>query len=131
MNKHPKTEQLLPLQKGAERTKQISALGNAAKKRYAEERKKMKQDLSVLLKVAIKRGDVIKPEDILSLEQADKQNVSAQTAIIISMIKRAILGDVQAAQFLRDTVGEKPTDKLEVDQSLTVEEWAKNHKVKL
>lgn len=58
-------------------------------------------------------------------------NVSVQTAIDIAMIQRAIYGDVQAAIWVRDTVGDKPSDKVELDQSLTVEEWAKTRKVKL
>ena len=49
----------------------------------------------------------------------------------IAMIKRAIMGDVSAYLAIRDTLGEKPSDKLEIDSNLTVEEWAKNHKVKL
>ena len=47
------------------------------------------------------------------------------------MVQRAMMGDVQAAQYIRDTVGEKPSDKVEVDQSLTIEAWAKKNKVKL
>ena len=126
-----RNDNLIPMKKGTQRAKEISAMGNAAKKKKAMERKKMKEDLDILLRVALKKGDITTPEDILSLEEADNENVTAQTGIIIAMIKRALLGDVNAAQYLRDTVGEKPSDKVEVDQSLTIEEWAKNHKVKL
>ena len=99
--------------------------------RVQAERKKMKEELKTLLKVSLRRGDVIDADDVLNLEQAEKLNISVQTAMNIAMIKRAINGDVQAYIALRDTVGEKPTDKVELDTSLTVEEWAKNHKVKL
>lgn len=126
-----RNDNLIPMKKGTQRAKEISAMGNAAKKKKNMERKKMKDDLDVLLKVSLKRGDIVTPDDILSLEEADNENISVQTAIIIAMIKRALMGDVQAAQYLRDTVGEKPSDKVEVDQNLTVESWAKNHKVKL
>lgn len=100
-------------------------------RRKSEERRKMKDELNILLQMALKRGDVVEPEDVLSMEEAEKLNVSAQTAIAIAMLKRAMMGDVQAGQFIRDTVGEKPSDKVEVDQSLTIESWAKTHNVKL
>jgi len=131
MNKHPRTDQLIPMEKGTERTKEISRMGNEKQKQLRAERKRMKDDLDILLKVSLKRGDVITSDDILSLDEADKANIPVQTAINIAMIKRALMGDVQAAQYLRDTVGEKPSDKVEVDQNLTVETWAKKHKVKL
>ena len=35
--------------------------------------------------------------------------------MIDSMIEQANKGNVQAITFLRDTVGEKPTDKIEAD----------------
>lgn len=100
-------------------------------RKKSEERRKMKDELNILLQMALKRGDVVEPEDVLSMEEAEKLNVSAQTAIAIAMLKRAMMGDVQAGQFIRDTVGEKPSDKVEVDQSLTIESWAKSHNVKL
>lgn len=95
------------------------------------EKKKMKDDLITLLKASLKRGDIVDAEDVLSLDEAEGKNISVQTAMNIAMIKRAIHGDVSAYLAVRDTIGEKPSDKLEIDSSLTVEEWAKNHKVKL
>ena len=124
-------ENLKPFKKGDPRTKGISAMGGEATKRVYAERKKMKDELNSLLKIALKRGDIISADDVLSLEEAEDANISAQTAINIAMIKRAIMGDVQAAQYLRDTVGEKPSDKVELDQSLTIEAWAKKNKVRL
>ena len=69
--------------------------------------------------------------DVQNIAEAENINIDAQTALSIAMVQRAMLGDVQAATFIRDTIGEKPTDKVEVDQSLTIEEWAKNHRPKL
>ena len=124
-------DNLVFLKKGDARTKEIQRKGVEAHSRACAERRKMKEELNTLLKISLRRGDIIDADDVLSLEEADKANISVQTAINIAMIKRAIMGDVQAAQYLRDTVGEKPTDKVELDQSLTVEAWAKKHKVKL
>ena len=126
--------------KGMQKIKEMREQGlipksnsESAKRAYStrREREKMRDELKTLLTVSLNRGDVIDADDILSLDQAEKSNITAQTAMNIAMIKRAIMGDVQAYLAVRDTIGEKPTDKIELDTSLTVEEWAKNHKVKL
>ena len=97
----------------------------------AEARKSMASTLNILLTKAIKRGELVNAEDVQNIADAENINIDAQTALSIAMVQRAMLGDVQAATFIRDTIGEKPTDKVEVDQSLTIEEWAKNHRPKL
>lgn len=122
---------LKPFTKGDPRCAEYQRRGAEVKKRNNAERKKMKSDLDLLLKLSLKHGDVNEPEDVMDLEEAQNMNLPVQTAINIAMIKRALLGDVQAAQYIRDTIGEKPSDKVELDQSLTVETWAKNHSVKL
>lgn len=42
------------------------------------------------------------------------EQVSYREAILTSCIKKAIKGDVKAAQFIRDTAGEAPVTKTEV-----------------
>ena len=122
---------LRPFKKGEPMPREYVEKSKERKKKLMSDRQKMKDELNAILKISLRRGDIKFAEDILNLEEAEKANLSVQTAINIAMIKRAMMGDVQAAQYLRDTVGDKPTDKVEIDQSLTVEEWAKNHKVKL
>ena len=120
-----------PFVKDSEYARECARKGAIAKNKKKAERKKIKDDLNTLLKIALKRGDIVDGEDIMNLEEAQEMNVNVQTAINIAMIKRAMLGDVQAAQYIRDTLGEKPSDKVELDTNLTIESWAKNHKVKL
>ena len=91
----------------------------------------LKESLDILLTKALKKGDLVTPEEIQDMANVENLNVDVQTAMAIAVLQRAMLGDVQAVQFVRDTIGEKPSDKVEVDQSLTIESWAKNHKPKL
>ena len=114
-----------------EKARELQKLGAEAKIRNKAERVKMRDELNTLLKLSLKKGDLVTKDDVLNLEEAQEKNVSVQTAINVAMIQRAIMGDVQAATWVRDTLGEKPTDKVELDQSLTIEAWAKNHDVKL
>lgn len=125
------TSGLKPFRKGDPRASEMSKKGEEARKRVYAERKKMRDELDTLLKISLRRGDIKNYQDVLSLEEAEDANITVQTAISIAMIKRALMGDVQAAQYLRDTAGEKPSDKIELDNSLTIEAWAKEHKVKL
>ena len=99
--------------------------------RNTVERKQMKQTLEILMRMAMKKGKVNSPEEIMNLADAQGKNVDVQTAIGIAAVKRATSGDMQAITFIRDQLGEKPSDKVEVDQSLTIETWAKNNKVEL
>lgn len=124
-------ENMKPFRKGDPRASELGKLGVQVREAKRKERLKMQEEMKLLLQMAIKKGNITEPEDILSMEEAEKMNVSAQTAIAIAMLKRAMMGDVQAGQFIRDTIGEKPSDKVEVDQSLTIESWAKSHNVKL
>ena len=46
-------------------------------------------------------------------EEIEKQIGGSIDKIINAMLEKAKKGDIQAGQFLRDTIGEKPTDKVE------------------
>jgi hypothetical protein len=66
-------------------------------------------------KGGIKSGEVrrarktLKEELLLLLESGNTQN-----KISLALIKKALKGDIKAFEVLRDTIGEKPTDKQEV-----------------
>lgn len=122
---------LKPLVKGDPKNVELGRKGVEKRKINDLKRKTIKEDFNILLKLPLKKGEMVFPEDIQSLAETKGMNISVQNAIDIAMVERAMLGDVQAAIYIRDTVGEKPTDKVELDTSLTVESWAKSHKVKL
>lgn len=59
--------------------------------------------------------------DLLTQDITDKngRQITTQTAISASMIKQALSGNTKAYEIIRDTIGEKPVDKImvaEVDQ---------------
>lgn len=124
-------EGCIPFKKGDPRTIEITKKGGAATAAKNAARRKAKEDLAILLKLSLKKGDLIDPDGVSALAELEGKNIPVQTAIDIAMVQRAIMGDVNAATWVRDTVGDKPSDRIELDQSLTIEEWAKNHKVKL
>lgn len=66
----------------------------------------------------IARRKTLKEELLLLLETGDNQeNIS------VALIQKAMKGDTKAFEVIRDTVGEKPTDKVEVKD--TTPKWFK------
>lgn len=66
-------------------------------------------------KGGIKSGEVrrarktLKEELLLLLESGNTQN-----KISLALIQKALRGDIKAFEVIRDTIGEKPTDKQEI-----------------
>lgn len=54
-------------------------------------------------------------ERMLFKEAIEKQLGDSLENIVAALMKKAARGDVPASVFLRDTIGEKPTDKIEAD----------------
>ena len=65
-------------------------------------------------KGGIKSGEA-RREKKLFKEAIEKQLGQSIDSMIASMINQAQQGNVQAITFLRDTIGEKPTDKVEAE----------------
>lgn len=74
------------------------------------QRKKFKETLELLLHLPPGLSD---QKDTLLALGVDEDDCDNQTLIAISMIQSVAAGDVKAAAWVRDTVGEKPTDKVD------------------
>jgi hypothetical protein len=59
-------------------------------------------------------------EKKLFKEAIEKQLGQSLDSMIAAMIEQASKGNVQAITFLRDTIGEKPTDKVEAEVNTDV-----------
>lgn len=91
--------------------------GGIASAKAKRERKQIKEQLELLLSLPIK--DKITKAEIRKLG-IDTENIDNQMAMVISMWQKAIKGDVSAATFIRDTLGEKPDSKVNLDMKLPV-----------
>ena len=89
--------------KSKEERKEIAKKGAEATNRIRAERK----TLAELMKIAL----------TLPNEETGEIN---DIAITNAMINKAIKGDVSAYQTIRDTIGEKPTDKQEITGNMNV-----------
>ena len=68
----------------------------------------------------MKNGKFADIESITSFAALKGKNISVQEAMIISMLQRAMKGDVKAAEWVRDTAGQKPVDNANVNMNLPV-----------
>ena len=73
-------------------------------------KKAMKETLELFLSMPLKNRKLIEPEQIKSFADLNGKNIDIQTAILIAQIQKALKGSVTSAEFLRDTVGQRPED---------------------
>lgn len=108
---------LKPIQ-STEEAKRKGRNGGIKSGEARRKKKLMKDQISLLLSlpfpdVSDKTGKKIRT----TFKQLgiDEENIDNQMAMIIAMWQRALKGDCQAFNSLRDTVGEKPKDEVSVE----------------
>lgn len=117
-NKKPNTDNLINLgDRPLEERTAIAKAGGTASVEAKRKKKAMREQIELLLSLPTKSK---KAQTKMQGMGIDPDNADNQMRLIVSMFERACTGDTFAATFLRDTVGEKPTDKhsVEVDTGL-------------
>lgn len=94
--------------------------GGIASAKAKREKKALKETLEELLAMPLKNGKQANLENIKSIAAVKGKNVSMQEAIMIAMLNKAARGDVRAAEYVRDTIGQKPDSKMNIDMTLPV-----------
>ena len=117
-------ENLQPIKKGeltSEEAKRRGRNGGRASVKARRERKTMRETAEYLLNLPQRSGKVVTVEDLKDNSKITKNtNLTNQDIIIVAIVNKARKGDPRAAEFLRDLVGEKPTDRQEVTVSGSV-----------
>lgn len=93
-------------------------LGGLASGRARREKKLLRETLETILKMSLQQGDCSDIDDIQSLAETNRKNITVQDAIILAMVKKALKGDVKAAEYIRDTAGQKPTIQYQDESAL-------------
>ena len=91
------------------------ASGEAKRKKRA-----MRETLDVLLAMPMKSGKYADVESVKNFAALKGKNINVQEAMIISMLQRAMKGDVKAAEWIRDTAGQKPVENMNMNMNLPV-----------
>ncbi len=112
--------------------RQNGAKGGIASGKARREKKAMKDTLAELLTMPLESRAIDNIEDIQSYAETAGRNITVQEAIMLAQIKKAVKGDTRAAEYIRDTSGNKLKDALELSggvnnpfEGLTTEELRK------
>ena len=87
--------------------------GGLAKREATRRRKEMRETLEVLLDMPLKKGKVYDAEDIKCFAELKGKNISIDQAMMVCLVQKALKGDLSAIAMVRDTIGEKPAEKVE------------------
>ena len=82
-------------------------------KENRRKRKEMRETLDILLKMPMKKGKVYTAEDIKCFADLKGKNITIDQAMMVCLVQKALKGDLSAIGMVRDTVGEKPAEKVE------------------
>lgn len=108
----------------SERTKEeqraIARKGGIASGKARREKKLMRETLDVLLSMPMKNGKFADVESIRSFAALKGKNISVQDAILIAQVQKAMKGDTKAAEYVRDTIGQKPVDSVDMNMNVPV-----------
>lgn len=104
-------DKLIPQnQKTKQEQSRIAKLGGIKSGEVRQQQKTFKDVFKTLLNQDIPVG--ILPEEIVKISG---EKINFRQAVALSMALCAIKGDSKAAIFVRDTIGEKPIDKQELE----------------
>jgi hypothetical protein len=104
---------------GAEQV-ETARKGGVASGKVRKEKKALKETLEWLLNLPIKDGKATDTDKIKNIAQVKGKNITMQEAIMLSMLQKAARGDVRAAEFIRDTIGQKPDGRMSIDMQIPV-----------
>lgn len=94
--------------------------GGIASGKARREKRLMRETLDLLLNMPIKDGTFADVESIRNFASIKGKNISVQDAILIAQIQKAMKGDTRAAEYVRDTIGQKPTDSVDMNMNMPV-----------
>ncbi len=110
---------LKPVQ-SKEEAKKRGRAGGIASGKARREKKAMRETLDILLSMPMKDGASADVESIRSFASIKGKNISVQEAILIAQVQKAMKGDTKAAEYVRDTIGQKPGENVEMTMNLPV-----------
>lgn len=110
-------ENLVPMNRRSKsEARAMGAKGGIASGVSRRRKRDMQQALNAILDMPLKKG---KLQQIRNLSEVKGKNITAEQAMLLAMVNKALKGDVRAATWVRDTAGCKPVDRVEFDEVTT------------
>jgi hypothetical protein len=106
-------DNLKPIELTHEQAVKFGSKGGKASVRAKRQRKTMKMQLELLMSSKLDNPDLEKIKKVLTKFKIPKSDENIQMAMNVSMVQQALKGNTKAYEIIRDTLGEKPADKIE------------------
>lgn len=102
---------LIPV-KDPEEARKRGRNGGLASGKARREKKMMRETLEMLLSMPLYNKKMVDVDSIRSFGALKGKNVSVQEAMMMAQVMKAIKGDTKAAEYVRDTIGQKPVENV-------------------
>lgn len=98
-----------------EEARKYGRMGGKASAEAKRKRKSFQEQAQEFLHLPIDDKDI---QEFTSLKDIKGKNLETMTAMLAVVTQKALAGDLQAMAFLRDSAGEKPVEKVEVNADM-------------
>lgn len=95
------------------------------------QRKTFAEALEILLQMPLKPGEVTPLEDVLTMEDGKKANLTVNDAIMLKLICKAKAGDPKAIELIREQIGEAKPIQVEANVRIVDEAKLKSFKKRI
>ena len=83
-------------------------------------KKEVQKILEAFLELPLKKGKLYNVDDVKSFMALKGKNITVNEAIQVTVIQKALKGDLSAINMINELMGEKPANKLEVKDTTPV-----------
>lgn len=92
----------------SEQARENGRKGGIASARKKAERKSMAETLEILMKMPMENGPVESVSGMESAKDMKGRNVTMGDRLMVTVMSKALKGDMKAVEFIRDMLGEMP-----------------------
>ena len=114
------TENLIPQsERTKEEQREIARKGGIKSGEVRRRKRAMRETLELILSMALSNQEAMELtdiEDIQSFADANGKNITVQDAMILKQVQLALAGSSRSFEIVRDTVGEKPKERIETNK---------------
>nr|WP_314785088.1 hypothetical protein [Olsenella uli] len=79
--------------------------------RSRREKRDMRETFRAMLDMPLRPGGTTQAQ---TMDGMDGKNMTVGQAIALAQLRKAMAGDIRAAEFVRDTSGQRPSDRVEL-----------------
>ena len=106
-------QNLKPVQSKSE-ARERGSKGGKRSGEVRRQRRSLREQMEMLLSLPVKDDST---KAFIESLGVDPDSIDNATAITLSMYQEALKGNTKAYELIRDTLGEKPTDKLSIEEA--------------